>query len=373
MTVRFLHTSDLQIGMIRRFLDSDAQARFDAHRIAAITKLGEIAAQHDCEFIVMAGDIFEHNSLKPATFGRAMEALKKVPVPVYLLPGNHDPLTADSQLARTEVLDHVHVISHSEPIVIRPGVELVGAPLTAKTATRDLVRLALEPLSPAGTTTRIAVGHGQTLVRDNEMKPDVIDLAFVEQRISEGVIDYLALGDTHSTESLGSTGQVWYSGAPETTDFVEFPSGGGEIDSGNVLMVAIEDHQVSVEKVPVGKWTFEAVTWDINSFDDAQAFISHLTAYSEKENTVVKYALRGTVSMQTMQYLETECEKLRPIFAALYERRRLMDLHLEPREDELDQLGLSGFAQQTLHELVDRDDPVAHDALKLLFRLAKED
>ncbi|SPJ40460.1 hypothetical protein CHUV2995_01254 [Corynebacterium diphtheriae subsp. lausannense] len=87
----------------------------------------------------------------------------------------------------------------------------------------------------------------------------------------------------------------------------------------------------------------------------------------------MKYALRGTVSMQTMRYLETECEKLRPIFASLYERRRLMDLHLEPREDELDQLGLSGFAQQTLHELVDSDDPVAHDALKLLFRLAKED
>ncbi|MFC2549220.1 MAG: DNA repair exonuclease, partial [Corynebacterium matruchotii] len=48
MTTRFLHTSDLQLGMTRWFLQEteDAQALFDAARVEAITRLGEKAIEY---------------------------------------------------------------------------------------------------------------------------------------------------------------------------------------------------------------------------------------------------------------------------------------------------------------------------------------
>ena len=76
--VKFLHSSDLQIGMTRWFLSEEAQARFDDDRIRAIEKMGEVARAHDCEFIVLAGDVFEHNSLEQRTTGRALEALRSL-------------------------------------------------------------------------------------------------------------------------------------------------------------------------------------------------------------------------------------------------------------------------------------------------------
>ena len=381
-SLRFLHTSDLQLGMTRWFLegtDGEAQARFDDARLRAIDRLGELATEHSCAFIVVAGDVFEHNSLSERVTGRALERLRCLPVPVYLLPGNHDPLVADSIFYRTRG-EGIHVITDTTPIEVSEGVELVGAPLTARHATTDVVRRALEPLSPTGHI-RIAVGHGQAESRSNDTTPDQIDLAYVEDRLADGTIDYLALGDTHSTLPVGSSRRVWFSGAPETTDFHDLTEGveGGESDSGNALVVTVEkssvtDASVEVEKVAVGQWTFEALTREVSSVGDVDEFLATLRAYPTKATTVIKYALRGTLDMTATRRLEEGLDELRPVFAALYERTRLMDLHLEPGADELAALDISGFAASALAELITgaETDPAARDAVNLMFRLTRE-
>ena len=94
--IRFLHTSDWQLGMTRHFFSEGVQERFAQSRFDAIRKLGRIAGEEDCRFMVVCGDVFESNLVDRKTVSRALEALKDVSVPVYLLPGNHDPLNAAS-------------------------------------------------------------------------------------------------------------------------------------------------------------------------------------------------------------------------------------------------------------------------------------
>lgn len=380
----FLHTSDLQLGMTRWFLDGDAQGRFDDARLRAIDRLGEVAVEHGAEFIVVAGDVFEHNSLSDRVTGRALERLKALPVPVYLLPGNHDPLVADSIFRRTDGVPGVIVLGDSEPVPVAPGVEIIAAPLLSKRATTDLVRRAVEPLAPTAGI-RVLVGHGQAESRSNEIVPDLIDLAYLESRLADGTVDYAALGDTHSTQSVGDTGRVWYSGAPETTDFHDPRLGeeAGEHNSGNVLVVRIskasseaeaEPVAVDVEQVRVGEWTFEALDRELTSGEDVEEFFTAVDAFPHKDRTVIKYGLRGTLTMTATRRLEAGLAERRPVFAALYERERLTDLHLEPGEQELADLGVSGFAAAALAELVEsaEADPTARDAVNLFFRLSKE-
>ena len=240
LTTRFLHTSDLQLGMTRWFLQEteDAQALFDAARVEAITRLGEKAIEYQCDFIIVAGDVFEHNSISAKTRERALAALAALPVDVYLLPGNHDPLTADSIFYRAESHPRIHVFTDSTPIEVAPGVELIGAPWHSKTPSCDLVSHAIAGLEPAATI-RIVVGHGQLDNRSNDIRMDIIDRDTVEAAIRGGTIDYLALGDTHSAISLSDTGAIWFSGAPEVTAFRELPSGQGENNSGKALIVDI--------------------------------------------------------------------------------------------------------------------------------------
>ena len=360
--VTFIHTSDFQLGMTRWFLEGEAQVRFNDDREAAVVRLGELAAETGAEFIVVAGDVFEHNSLSKATLGRAKEAFRNLPVPVYLLPGNHDPLVADSIL-RKPFADNVHVIADSTPIEVREGVEIVGAPYLSKRANYDLVQAALAPLAPYDGV-RIAVGHGQVEARESEA--DVIDLKFVENQISEGVIDYLALGDTHSTQALGQSGRVWFSGSPETTAFDD-----RERDSGNALVVVIDNGQVEVTPHHIGRWAFRAVAADVNSDEDVERFLTVLDDMPNKSRTAVKYGLRGTGGVGAQARLEQGLAELEPVFASLRPRERTMDLHLAPDEEELASLELSGFAADALAELVENlEDPVARDAVNLLFRLS---
>ena len=367
--VTFIHTSDFQLGMTRWFLSPAAQSRFDDDREAAVLRLGELATKTGAEFIVVAGDVFEHNSLSRATLLRAKDMFKRLPVPVYLLPGNHDPLVADS-IFFNSFADNVHVIADSEPIAVRPGVEIVGAPYLSKRANYDLVRRALEPLPPAEEgAVRIAVGHGQVESRAGEGEDsdaDTIDLAFVEECLDKGVIDYLALGDTHSTESLGRSGKVWFSGSPETTAFDD-----RERDSGNALVVTVEGDRVDVVKHRVGRWDFRAIDADIDSMEDVEGFLEQLDAVPEKIRTAVKYSLRGTVGLSAQARLEQGLAEMEEVFASLKPRERTMDLHLAPSEEELSELSLSGYATNALAELLkDLDNPTARDAANLLFRLS---
>ncbi|UIZ92933.1 metallophosphoesterase [Corynebacterium sp. CNCTC7651] len=377
--VTFIHTSDLQIGMTRSFLPAEAQSRFDDSRLRAIERIGALATERGAEFIVVAGDVFEHNALERATLGRALEALRALPVPVYLLPGNHDPLVADSIFASAEGIEGVHVLGSSEPITVRGGVEIVAAPLTTKYPSEDLCSLAIRDLEPTEHI-RVLVGHGQVEGYGKEETAALINLPCLEAALENGTVDYVALGDTHSTQSLGGSGRVWFSGSPETTDYFERDSGGGEVDSGNALVVSVEKQglqaTVQVEKVPTGAWTFEARAWEVAGAEDVARLVADLREYPDKARTVVKYAITGTLGLEANAELQRELAALEPVFAALYERERLFDLRLAPSDEELENLPLAGYAREAMHELVahaaDGSDPAARDAVNLLYRLSKE-
>src|ERR1700759_2111908 len=137
--MRFIHTADWQLGMTRHFLNADAQPRYSAARRDAITALGELAAQERAEFVVVAGDVFEDNQLDPAVVSQSLEAMRSVGAPVFLLPGNHDPLHASSTytsaLFLAERPANVPVLSGVHDV--RAGLQIVAAPWRSKAPTGD--------------------------------------------------------------------------------------------------------------------------------------------------------------------------------------------------------------------------------------------
>ncbi|WP_261796801.1 hypothetical protein [Corynebacterium provencense] len=89
----------------------------------------------------------------------------------------------------------------------------------------------------------------------------------------------------------------------------------------------------------------------------------------------MKYALTGTVDLETGALLDRETARVAPTFAALYPRERLMDLHTVPGEGELSDIdlpGAVGAAARTLAEMTTSGDSTARDALRLLYRLSAD-
>src|SRR6056297_155185 len=372
--MRFLHTSDWQLAMTRAFLTSEASPRFSQARIDAIAVLGRLAAEHEAKFIVVAGDVFESSQISRETLVRTLEALKRIPVPVFLLPGNHDPLDGASIFSTKEFRDapdHVIVIRDQTPIPVpgAEGVEVVGSPWRTKHPNADLcaeLAAALDP-APAGVT-RIAVCHGQTdNLSPDASQPAIIDLARAEAAVRENRFHYLTLGDRHSVTPAGDTGRVWYSGAPVATDFVEE-------DPNQALLVDVEAGRCEVTPLAVGDWHFVAEHFTVNDADDVERFRTWLDELPGKERTAVKVGFTGSVNLATAGALDEVMETRRELFASLRRRERTTDLAVVPDELDQDSVSLSGYAKATWDELLaqsEAGDETAGDALRLLYRLSR--
>lgn len=371
--VRFIHTGDWQLGMTRHFLDPEAQAQFDLARVDAIVRIGELARARGAEFVVVAGDVFETNHVARRVVVRALEAMASVEVPFLLLPGNHDPLDAASVMRSSTFLAHrppnVQVLDGSV-VTVRPGVEVVGAPWSTKRPLDDLCRGATDGLVADGTV-RVLVGHGAVdALSPDPTDPALVRLAGLESALEAGCIRYVALGDRHSTTSVGGSGRVWYAGAPE-------PTADDEVDPGNVLVVELDGDAVSVDPVHVGTWRFLRHAAPLDGPDDVEALAEWLAAVPAKERTVLKLSFVGTLSLAAAARLDEVLDHHRDLFAALETWERHTDLAVLPDDADLDALGLAGYAAAALDDLQQLahagavEPAVAHDALGLLYRLAR--
>lgn len=374
MVVRFVHTGDWQLGMTRHFLSTEAQARFADARLQAVRTIGRVAREHDAAFVVVCGDVFESNHVDRQVVVRALEALGACPVPVYLLPGNHDPLDAGSVYRSPTFTAHrppgVVVLDGQDAVEPCAGVALHAAPWRSKRPLADLVAQACAGLGPPGPTVRIVVAHGAVdAFSHGRDDPAAIGLRAVEETIATGALHYLALGDRHSLTDVGSTGRVWYAGAPEPTDY-------DEVAPGHVALVDVDVDAVTVTPCPVGTWRFDCRSADLNGAADVAALAAELGELDDKERTVVQLRLAGTLGLRDHADLTAMLDHHRDLLAALETPPQHTQLAVLPDHADFAAMDLVGFAATALDDLraaAGSDDeaaPVARDALALLYRLS---
>lgn len=373
MITRFIHSADWQLGMTRHFLSEEAQARFSQARIDAIRTIGQVARDSAAAFVVVSGDVFETNRVDPRTVRRALEALAEVPVHVFLLPGNHDPLDAASVYRSPTFLSgrpaNVTVLEDQTPHTVAPGVEVIGGPWMSKRPLCDLVADACAGLEPRPGLVRVLVAHGAAdeLIAFDD--PAAVHVAAAEAAIADGRLAYVALGDRHVPTVVGASGRIRYSGTPEATDYEE-------LDLGNVLVVEIaDDGSCAVTTTPTGTWRFVRRRFDLDGGSGVDELARWLDAQPAKDRTVVKLTLVGTIPLSASARLHDLLAHHRDLYAAIEEWDRHMDLVVRPDDDDFADLALSGFARTTVEELRaraaagDDDAQVARDALALLVRL----
>jgi DNA repair exonuclease SbcCD nuclease subunit len=372
--IRFLHTSDWQLGMIRHFLEEGAQERYSQSRFDAIRTMGRIAKDEKCQFMLVCGDAFESNQVDRKTVARALEALKDVPVPVYILPGNHDPLNAASVYRSSTFIERkppqVQVVETAAPIKVAEGVELVGAPWMSKRPVANPIEDAINALAPANGITRICMGHGpvDTLAPDQE-SAGIISVAALERALAEGKIHFVALGDRHSLTKVGGGDRIWYSGTSEATDFRETQSGYAHI-------VEIGDGSANTKGIQIGQWRFlERERVDLNTADDVEALRKSLEGIENKDRTVVRLNLVGSLSLALSGALQNHLLAAKDVFGAFDVRDDA--LLVLPDDTDFANLGFSGFADGTVQRLRSKiaeggdEGTVPREALMLLLRLAR--
>jgi DNA repair exonuclease SbcCD nuclease subunit len=226
MSVKFLHTADWQMGM-KALQAGDKAKEVRAKRFDTAARVVELAKRENVDFVLVAGDLFEHHDIDESVVKRTVAILDSfAPIPVFVLPGNHDPLVAGGVWDRQSwrrVGEHVTLLCEAEEVRVGEGVVLYPSPLRQKQSTLDPTAW-MPPRAQGDERIRIGVAHGAL-----DILPVRGNFPIAASRAEESGLDYLALGDWHG---FLQQGRAVYSGTIEQTSF-------GEKDPGNVAVVEI--------------------------------------------------------------------------------------------------------------------------------------
>ncbi len=227
---RVLHTADLHIGT----------AGDDGCRsLAAVTAL---AAVSRVDLLVIAGDLFDHNKVEAGLVGAVAAELRRLPVPVVILPGNHDCLAPGSVYEHRAFRDgQGSIFLMHEPAggwlhLPELDISLWGRPFDSHDG--DVRPLAGLPLAPPDGRWHVALGHGYFVDGGG---PVLFPSYHISRRdIERPGWDYLALGHVPVFRCVSREPvPAYYCGSPPLTGtvaLVELDDGGVRVSRGTLLM-----------------------------------------------------------------------------------------------------------------------------------------
>jgi DNA repair protein SbcD/Mre11 len=236
---RFLHVADVHLGFDRYDNKQRTQDFFYAFRDV----LSKYAIDEQVDFVVIAGDLFEHRNIQPATLNQAqvcLDMLREAGIPVLAIEGNHDNRPYGTKTSWLRYLADWGLLKLLEPgnvaegeplyspwseadrrggyIDLECGVRVLGSLWYGASAPRAIEQIAaaVPTLPPAPGPTILLFHHGlegqiaryQGALRYSELLP-----------LKQAGIDYLALGHIHKNYAV--EGWIFNPGSTEANSIEE--------------------------------------------------------------------------------------------------------------------------------------------------------
>ena len=297
--VRFIQTSDWQIGMKGGGL-GEAGHIVRGVRMESIHNVLKSAEEQKVDFVLLCGDIFEHNMISQEEVKKVVTIFNQYPdIPLYLLPGNHDILGPDCVYNRPifQRMDHLTILRSCDSVEV-DGAILHPCPVISKRTAKDLTGTI--PVVHETDGIHIGVAHGSLVGKSPVPNWEDIDLPIDPSCVDRTGIQYLALGHWHNTrifKTSTGTDRLAYSGTHEQTNY-------DEDDTGQCLLVQIDGKTDApkIEPIKTGQ-----LTWVSSKFElkDSSSLIELRDYFkSIKGIDLVRLVLHGELPLESKEELD---------------------------------------------------------------------
>jgi DNA repair exonuclease SbcCD nuclease subunit len=296
--VKILHIADLHNVCLYRLLGK--RSAFHRHWDVAI-ELDTIINRHKPDVITLGGDIY--NSFNPGSwellpFTYLLACIKKLDIPIVMIPGNHDIEGTPGDFSIVFLLPlaniyNLHMVTRNTKTFVVRDATFIGWPPGVYPNKEYAKRVSKYPKP------RIGLMHvpfyGAWISMDKRRLRTGFKLEAAKKTVDEFELDYLLLGDVHEYQVLDENSCIIYPGSTLQTRFNESPKKG-------VVLVDTRTHKHKFIPIrsPAKLKTIENLK-DVNSKDyfrlsltdkkEAMSILSHLPQRIVK----VVYDFKGEV------------------------------------------------------------------------------
>lgn len=333
MTVKFLHAADIHLDApFKEHGTNDyAQQRRKDIRDAFASAIS-LAISSNVDFILICGDLYEHDYTSRKTIEWLAGQLERFKKPIIMIPGNHDPYVANSWYKNFEWPKHVRLLTDASPSLILEDLKVLIHGIGFSSSRQD--KPDLEKISkPLEGYFNILMLHG------------TLDLTFgktpyhpvTSAELNVLGYDYYALGHFHKQNNTYELKKAANPGSPEPLGFDEKGEHGVFVTT--LTMDDSSKVKIDTEKASVARKHYVEPVLDITPFETLDRLKMELLGILEKLDAardLVRIHLTGRTALQL------DCEALESLLSQGFlmfelrdETQKSLDLGVLARENTL--------------------------------------
>ena len=273
--IKFIHAADLHLDTPFSGLEQTSTELAEKLRKApyeSLTKIVDLALAEKVDFVLLAGDLYntERVNIKAQSlFIDELKRLEKAEIAVFLIRGNHDYLTEESEAISLPFPNNVHTYQEEVTTHIWETKEKERVAITGFSYDSQWIfdrKIKEYPKRRRDVDLHIGLLHGSL---EGVQTKEANYAPFTVKELRAKNYDYWALGHIHQRQQLSTHPPVYYSGNIQGLHKNETGEKG-------CLLVEWTAREQNVEFVPTAPLIWESLTVDISAVENVSELFAKI-------------------------------------------------------------------------------------------------
>lgn len=360
--VRILTTGDLHIGRKYTNQSTEISERYSRARIEALHNVLKAAEDQECDYIVIAGDLFDTRYVPAELIKQVCGILGTSYCPVVVLPGNHDFYEGSNDKLWGRFREHAAanttVLTENTPAVMGK-IKFYPCVCGDKHSEENMLGWVAENKDREGEYLHIGLAHGaiEGLSYDNEKRYYYMTRVELERCH----MDLWLIGHTHIPYPDGDVikGETIFNpGTHQQTDI-------SDNSEGSVFVINVDDDkQITARKIQTGVLRFCKLSLNLKHGQSLKEEIDRLTRGLDGKSTSVRMQISGIALVE-------DYEKRGEIYGEFEDRfvkfePHDMELQKEITQEMIDTETVEGSVENKLLKMYVKEPEILNLAYELI-------
>ncbi len=289
-SLRILHVADVHLGVKFKGLPPDKAQNRREDLKKTFSKMIDLVKSSRSNVLLIAGDLFDDPHPSTSLVSFVINEMKRAEIPVFLIPGNHDPMVKGSVYSDNDFPSNVTIFDKEFSSKTVGDLAVHGIAYDPEKFDKHILKYLPEPIPDKY---NIALIHGSYRFMDFG---DENYYPIEKEEIEGSKMNYIALGHFHTFNEIKTSVPACYPGTPE---------GLGFNDTGNrgVVIVDLDKNGVKINPNNINSRVYEAYELECSDLANEAEIEKKIREHSDT-NKLLRVKLSGVP--ETLFKLDSE-------------------------------------------------------------------